>query len=72
MSISKVLKSGKEPLFGGTVIATYAATMLCFKLGLFFAAAGLALLSSPNKIHKNESRGLKLGDAANLFQELTN
>jgi hypothetical protein len=71
ISVDEVLQSAKDAPFEGSVIATYAATMLCFKLGLFFAAAGLALLSSPNNLHK-KNRRLNLGDVRNLSKELTN
>ncbi len=67
--VDEVLKSAKEVPFGDTVIATYATTMLSFKLGLFFAAAGLALLSSPSNTHKN--RPLRLQDVRNLSKEIT-
>lgn len=48
--VDEALLSVKEPPFGGALIATYATTMLCFKLGLFFVASGLALLPSQRRI----------------------
>jgi hypothetical protein len=71
-AVEEVLKSAKVPPFQSSVITTYTTTMLCFKLGLFFAAAGLALQLPARKGHKNKkNRVVKRGDVENIFQELT-
>lgn len=72
MAFDEVLRSAKEPSYGGTLILVYATTMLCFKLGLFYVAAGLALLPSLGNFHKDRIKGLRLRNARDSFHELAN